>query len=385
MDQTAFFERLVGHAADLGFATTDTPCYDAGTGSLCSTDPKAQNRYLFFDADHLTAAGQALLADWYRATLDAASGEAARTAGRIPDALLSDADRVRDETMAARALMAGSGDRTLLFAAPFGADVRVKDAAATEMRLRQRGGLFGIQVPVGERRFAGLSVAHIDDRAGIGAASGFAVREWSATLLGGIHLGPARLTVYAGYARPTVRDFHRDTGALGVVAGGRTRAARWSFGAEVAAEQRLGPIRLQSRTGLDFTQVDVRRFAEVGADGLALRYDRQRAKQWALAIDLKASVVAAAVPDHLSVQPFVHLRDRTRLSGGSHDVRSVLVDNLADPASIRTASTSGDRLAIGGGVDVRLGRAVAIGVAYDRTIDGSERGGALSLRLAFQF
>ncbi len=387
MDQTAFFERLRSHYAELGFTKIDTPCYDAAAGTLCATDPTAQNHYAFFDTNHFTAAGHALLADWYRATLDAVSGEASRTAGRIPDVLLSHGDRVHTETRATRALMAGDGNRPFLFAAPFSIKTRLqKDGLTGKVaHVRQHGGLVGAQVPLGKRSFAALSFAGLDDEVRIGAVSGFNVREWSVTLLSGFDLGPAWLTVHGDYAPSNIRDFHRDTEALGVVAAGHTRAQRWSAGADLAAEQRFGPIRLQSRTGLDYTQVRVKGFSEGDADGLALRYDDQRAAQWVLDAYLKASLDIFSPWNRASILPFVHMRNRTRLGGASHDVRSVLIANIADPASIRTRATDNDRLEIGGGVDIRLGRAMAIGVAYDRAVAGSERSGALSLRLAYRF
>lgn len=386
MNQTAFFERLQAHYKALGFTTIATPCYDAATGTICAADAATQNRHVFFDTNHLTAAGHVVLADWYRATLDGASGEAARGAGHIPDVLLNHADRMRDETMAARALMAGDGNHAFVFGGPFGANARLKDTASAGARLRLWGGLIGVQAPLGDRAFAGLSAARIEDKVRTGETSGFELPEWSMTAYGGVDLGAAQLTVHGGYARANIRDFRRDTGALDVVATGRSRAERWDAGAEITVAHRWGPIRLQSRSGVDYAQARVRGFEERGAEGLALRYDRQRATQWTLHTDLKASIVAIDRPGSLSVEPFVHLRDRTRLSGRSHEIRSVLIDNIADPATIRTASIDSDTLEIGGGVDIRLAGGIAIGMAYDRVVSGvGKRGDAASLRLAFRF
>lgn len=382
MDQTAFFERVRSQYRQLGFTTVDTPCYDAEAGTLCATDPEAQNRHLFFDTNHFTAAGHRLLADWYRATLDAASGEASRAAGRITDVLLDHGDRVRAEMMAARAVMGTSTQRGFLFAAPFASHGRLdSDGARTGLRLRQRGGLFGVQLPVGSFGFAGLAMAGVDDKARVGTTSGFTVREWSANPFAGVDLGAARLSIQGSYARSTIKDFSRDTGALGVIAHGRTRGERWSVGGEFAGERRLGRVRLQSRTGLTYMQATVGGFSESGADGLALLYERQRAEQVTLDTDLKASVLALEGQGPIAIRPFIHLRDSRRLSGGTHDVRSILIDNVADAASIRTAATTGDRLEIGGGMDARLGRALSIELAYDRSVTGVERGGALTLRL----
>ena len=390
VDQPAFFEHLRRDYAQLGFSNFDEACYDPATGSLCSTDPAVQNRNVFFDGNHLSAAGHVLLADWYRATLRAASGESARSAGRMPDAVLAGASRITRETDAARQLMAGQGGGIFLFGAPILATVRSRDqAAGAELRKRQSGGLFGLQWPLGSRGFAALSVAHLDQQATFNPIDEFRSREWAFSGTTGLVLRGAALALHASYARPSITGFTRDAGALGLVATGETHAERYGVGMELGGIHQWGAVRLSTRSRLDYTHVSVEGFAERGAEGLALRYDRQTVHDLSIETEGRIGLAPDDRPGTISLAPFLQLRNRHRLSGGSHAITSTLLDNIANSATLHSDRLADDGLSLGGGFDIGLNglaSRVRIGVSYDRMMSGNRKGSdTAGLRLAVRF
>lgn len=382
VDQEAFFRHVTENAAELGFVNTAEPCFDADTGALCSTDPAAQNRYLFFDDNHLSAAGHELLAAWYQATLDGASGAAARTAGQVPGAMLDQARRGRDQTRGARAL---TGDRPGLFMAPVAADMRRRSDGADALELRLRGGVIGGQLALGERGRAGLAVSRLETTAGRDAPSGFEVREWSASVFADLDIAGARVSVSADYARPEMRDFRRAVGVPGMTATGEARAERWGFGLDVTETVRVGRIQLEARSGIAYDRVRMGGFEEAGADGLALRYAAQTAGHWRLDSEVRALFAPWSAGAGLKVQPSLRVRSETRLGGGRRHVRSTLIDNLADTACLTLAREGRDQASVGAGLDLQFGRVTALGIVYERAISGPDRGDLLSLALARRF
>lgn len=390
VDQPAFFEHLRRDYARLGFSSFDKACFDPATGSLCSTDPAVQNRHVFFDGNHLSAAGHGLLADWYRATLRAASGESARTAGRIPDAVLAGASHITRETDAARQLMAGQGGGIFLFASPMLATARSRDGVTgTDLRLNQRGGLFGVQWPLGTHGFAALSVAHLDQRATLNPVDRFRTREWALSGTAGLLLRGTALALHASYARPRITGFARDAGALGLVATGETRAERYGVGVELGGAHQIGALRLSSRSRLDYTHVRVDGFSERGAAGLALGYGRQTAHDLSIETIGRIGFALDDRPGTIRFAPFLQVRDRTGLSRRSHAIPSTLLGNIANQATLHSDRLTDDGLSLGGGVDIGLNGVasrVRIGLSYDRMMSGDrERNDTAALRLAVRF
>ncbi len=387
VDQPAFFEHLRASYTKLGFSDFDTACFDPATGSLCSDDPAQQNRHVFFDPNHLSAAGHALLADWVRATLAGASGDASRSAGRMSDALASSGNRIAAETEAARRLMDGQTGKPFLFAAPIIATSRYRDEAAAALRLRQTGGLFGLQLPLGRSGYAMVSVARLEQDAHVGNRDAFATHEWAITGGAGLTLGFADIMVHGSFARPRIRDFRRDTGAMGLVATARhVDAERSSVGVGAKLVHHWGDLQLSARGRLDYTHVRVDGFSEGDARGLALRYDRQSFGAVSLETATRLNLVSIPSPSSLKIAPYVQLSDRSRLSGARHAVTSTLIDNIADSASLKIGRLSDTGLRLGGGMDVSIGTRVRLDLAYDHAIDGSSSGShSASVRLAVSF
>lgn len=387
IDQPAFFDHLRANYAALGFADFDTACFDPATGALCSADPAQQNRHVFFDPNHLSAAGHGLLADWVRATLDGASGDASRSAGRMSDALASASIRIATDTTAARRLMDGQDGKSFLFATPIIATSRYQDAAGVSLKLTQRGGVFGMQLPFGRTGYAAVSLARMEQTAKVGRNDGFDTDEWSVSALAGIKLGDADITAHGSFSRPQITDFRRDTGALGVVATARkVDAQRYNLGIGTRLEHRWKDVQLTVNGGLDYTHVRINGFAENDASGLALHYHRQSSGTLSLHTSTRLNFVSIASPNTLKIMPYVQLSDRTLLSGASHKVTSTLIGNIANSAALKLDRLSDDGLRVGGGMDISIGTKVRLDLAYDRAVEGiSKRSHAVSARLAIRF
>lgn len=387
IDQPAFFENLRANYTKLGFSNFETACFDPATGSLCSTDPAQQNRHVFFDSNHLSAAGHSLLADWVRATLAGASGDASRSAGRMSDALANSSIRIATDTEAARRVMDGQDGKPFLFAAPIIATSRYQGNAGTGLILRQTGGLFGLQLPLGRTGYATVSLARLGQDALIGSHDRFTTSEWSIAGGMGLKLGVADITVHGSYARPQIRDFRRDTGALGLIAtASKVGAERYSAGIGAKLVHRWGDLQLSASSGLDYTHVTVNGFSESDSKGLALRYNRQSSGALSVVTSTRLGVVSPANPRAIGIAPYIQLSDRSRLNGASHAVTSTLIDNIADSAILKLGRLNDDGLRVGGGVGVSLGARIRLDFAYDHAVDGSsKRSHAASARLAISF
>ncbi|MGY4395410.1 phospholipase/lecithinase/hemolysin/uncharacterized protein YhjY with autotransporter beta-barrel domain [Sphingomonas sp. UYAg733] len=385
--QKPFFAALSRDYAALGFTAPDEACYDVATGSLCSANPAEQNRLPFFDSNHLSAAGHQLLAQWYRATLAAADGTAAQDAGRMPDLILVQRQNTRAFTVDAREQMAADGRRAHLFASPFRSSGRLAgNASASAVNMEMDGGLLGLQVPLGQRGFVGVSGDWSRSTADIGAQSHLTNRQWGLSLFGGLDLKTAQISAHITYARPDLALTRQPTAFASVIARAQTSGRSLEGSLSIAGVTQFGPLRIISSLGLTFEQVQLERFTEAGADGLNLAIGRQRAARLLLETTTKASVSVFEGAQNLAVRPFVSLAHRARLAGGKHDILSQLTDNLADPVKTRISGPGKDRLGVGGGVDVLAGKRFAFGASYERDFAGSERNrNTATLRLTLSF
>lgn len=387
IDQPAFFEHVRGMYQRLGFATFDTACYEPATEVLCSTNPAEQNQHVFFDSNHFSAAGHLLYADWVRATLAGASGAAARGAGRMDDALANSGARILAESESARHVMAGQGGQPFVFAAPILARSHYLDNAGGDLTLRQTGGLFGLQLPLGAASYAALSLARLEQAARAGSQNRFSTSEWSLTGGAGLTLGNANIMVYGSYARPRITGFRRDTGALGMIATtGRVDAVRYSAGIRATSVRQWGALQLTSRGALDYTRIRINDFSEDNARGLALCCNPQSSGLLSLEVSTRLSMAPVIRSRAISAAPYVQLSRRTRLGGRVHTVTSTLIDNIADSAVLTLGRLDDTGTRVGGGFDIRLGAAIRLGIAYDHTVEGTgKRTHAVTAGLAISF
>ena len=196
----------------------------------------------------------------------------------------------------------------------------------------------------------------------------------------------ASAAAHVSYSRPEFTNFARETHALGLVARGETKGERFSVGVELAGAMALPyGLRLSSQSRLDYVHGHIDAFAEHGADGLTLRYDRQAADVLTLDTQMRLSLPLLDAPGALSIVPYVELRDRELLAGGTHRIGSTLIDNIADSATLRTKTLVDEGVSFGGGADILSGNGFRLGLSYERAVSGpGERSHAAALRVAIE-
>ncbi|ESQ76710.1 autotransporter domain-containing protein [Asticcacaulis sp. AC402] len=380
VDQSAFLDLLRRDHLRLGFSNFEDACADVATGNLCSSDLQAQNRYVFFDSNHFTTAGHALLADWYRATLSAASGDAALGSGRLVDAVDLGADRIEAEDMAARDALESDDSRVFSYGAAISGTARLNKAAVT-----QNGLLVGLQVPVSDRVVVAASAAYLEQDASHSASNTFATREWSVSGSVRTNLGPAQLSAVASYGRDTVPAFRRDVGALGLVTAGNTWGERYGLSAQLKTTSADKGRYATFLTRLSYRHVRIDGFEEDGAEGLNLAYARQSSDRLMLDSEAKFGLDPTRW-GWVTAAPFIVVRDRVLLTGKSRKIESTLLGDLADPATVTVRNIANTGLTLGGGADLHLGQRVALGLRYEHALSGDNNGtSSASLRVAMRF
>lgn len=368
MRQTAFFETVRRNARALGFANIAEPCFDSeaddGAGLLCSPTVTGQNRYLFFDPNHLSAAGQRLMAQWYQATLDGASGEAARGVGRLPDLLTEQRERLTSATLKAASSM--SRGESGVYLAPTTFETRLGGIVTARMRTRGMSG--GLQIAVGGTGFAAITGDYMRGKASVDGAVTATMDNWSAGGLLGLHVGAVRIMGHGSYSQSTLSRISRETGMPTVVATGRTQGRIFEGGAAIQGAIGIEVIRLAFNGRLTYRHVTLQGFTEQDADGLALEFDRQRFGRLTGEANVTMSTMLAGF-----VRPQVGLAYRELLAGTHHMVVSQLVDNLADTAKTSVAFGGRRRLETLAGVDVTLSERLRFSAVHRRGLAGPER------------
>ncbi|QHL89644.1 hypothetical protein GVO57_00930 [Sphingomonas changnyeongensis] len=384
--QQAFFDWLAANHGALGLAPLDRACIDAD-GRLCAPDTAAQDRFVWFDSNHLSGSGHALYARWVQATLDGASGAAAAQTAQLPDLAIAQAARLRALSDAARAPGLSGADRGVrLFAAPLIERGRFAGPAGGESsRIRAQGGLIGLDARLG-RGNAGLSVGWTQGRTmfadgGLARSRGFAVSGFA-----GWALPVGAIEASISYARPELTDIRRETGLPGLVARGRTRgrhlAATLGYASGIAA----GPLTAAVRSRIVYEQVRLGGFEETAADGLALAYARQRLARWGIESRMEASWRITAAGDALTIAPFAELDSRINLAGGGHVLTSALAGNIALPATTASRQSARDTIDAGGGIRLETRTGLSLSARYVRAVAGPAKGGGLwSLQVAMRF
>lgn len=373
VDQPAFFRHLQARSAQLGFTTFAQACLDPASGELCSRDPKIQNEHVFFDANHLTSAAHSLLADWYEATLKAADGSAGALALALPEAALASAQSSAMQADAARRMMAGTGARNFLYGAPLRQSLSFANVSGKTVGLRQDGGVIGVQLAPSGSLYGTLAAAFVDQRANMGTANTFKMREFAVFASAGLRHRDGYLGVHAAYSAPKITDFQRDAGVLGLVASAADQSIgvrRFGFGLEGGTQVRWKKVMLSSDSRLEYSNVRVEGFSETGAEGLNLAYGNQTIESLTLTTRARIGLVLAERTNGPRIMPFVSIAGSTRLSGKSHALTTTLLGDLAGPADLRQTTPGHDRTELGAGLELGLGRRFSLGLAFRHGFGG---------------
>lgn len=384
--QQAFFDWLAANHGALGLAPLDRACVDAD-GRLCAPDAAAQNRFVWFDSNHLSGSGHQLYARWVGATLDGASGAAAAQTAQLPHLALAQAARLRGLADAARSAGTGPADGIRLFAAPLHERGRFAGPGGdARSRTRTDGGLIGLGGRFGAAE-AGLSVAWTRARTAFADGGAARARTLSVTGFAGIDLPVGMVEAGFTYGAPRLTDLRRQTGLPGLVAQGRTRgrhlAAMIGYANRIAA----GPFTAEVRSRLVYERIRLDGFAEDGAEGLALIYDRQRLARTGLESRMEAAWrIAGGEGGGLSVAPFVEADSRVNVAGGRQTLLSQLAGNIALPAQTVARDSARDTVDLGGGIRLGSRAGFDLTARHVRTVAGPARGSSLwSLALAMRF
>ncbi|KWV92032.1 hypothetical protein AUC45_12830 [Erythrobacter sp. YT30] len=346
VDHNAFSRHLVADLAELGFSNASDPCLDPITDEVCAPGANGQDTNVFFDTNHYSASAHRLLAGWYTATLNAASGLANSDAGQIPIALFSSSEAISREANSAFRL-AGRGDRTISI---FGAPIYDNLAARSGLNLRQRGGVGGIRFDSEDGFFGGLTGSYLRQEVNTASAGSFDTREWGVGATAGYDFGPLELFAQGSYSRPTISNFVRQTGGLNLAATGETKAQLLTAGLGFIGRTNFDRLNIDLSARAQYRRARVDAFDETGADGLELGYDEQRESAFSTSADIRIGWELAKAEGAISVQPFIEAQDRRRLSGDAVMVTSHLIDNVANPASLAIANPNFNSTSVGGGL-----------------------------------
>ena len=350
VDHNAFSRHLVANFAELGFSNATDACLEPVTDEVCASGPNGQDTHVFFDTNHYSAGAHRLLANWYAATLTAASGAANSDAGQIPITIFASSEAVSRAGNSAFRLAGRSGRSVSVFGAPIYDNL----TARSGLRLRQRGGVGGVRFDSEAGLFGGITGSSLRQDVTTGTAGNFDTKEWGVGVTAGYRLGPVELFAQGSYARSTVSDFARQTGALNLAASGQTRAQLLTGALGLNGRTSFDRLNIDLSTRAEYRKVRVDAFDETGADGLELAYEKQRENSLSTFADIKVGWELAKSDSALSVQPFIQAQDRRILSGDTITVTSQLIDNVANPASLTVAHPNFNSTSLGGGLALGL-------------------------------
>ncbi|MEL6667031.1 MAG: autotransporter domain-containing protein [Pseudomonadota bacterium] len=346
VDHNAFSRQLVANFAELGFSNATDACLDPVTDEVCASGPNGQDTHVFFDTNHYSAGAHRLLASWYAATLNAASGAANADAAQISNAIFASSEAISRVGNSAFRLAGRSGRSVSVFGAPIYDNLTARSGP----KLRQRGGVGGVRFDIEGGPFGGITGAYLQQEVATTNSATFDTKEWGIGVTAGYRLGPLEVFAQANYSRPTVDDFTRQTGALKLSATGQTKAQLLSGALGLNGRTTFDRLNIDLSARAEYRRVRVDAFDETGADGLELAYEKQRENSLSTFADIKVGWELAKSESALSVQPFIQAQDRRLLSGDTITVTSQLIDNTANSASLAVANPNFNSTSVGGGL-----------------------------------
>lgn len=367
---TDFVDHLFDNAAALGFDNTTEGCFI--DGNLCSENQAEQNRYIFFDEEHLTTAAQAVEAAWYQSTLDAALGRSARLAARIPDLALSGLETDTNTFEQYRQAYRHSASSGIQL---FGGYIIDEDVRFTgkqndlDLRSTASGWNAGVLLPLSKDFMAGAGFSRRETVSDASDGSGFELE--SNTVHGFLEYKASAFAIdlTGSFASLDVSNFSRETGVPLLAAKGDTEGRQWDVGLGISNSGQIGPFKINTRVGGHISRVKLDAFNETGATGLNLSYQKQTVKSERLVSQFEIEGPALNIGEKVSILPVAGGYYRYELSDEGRDFGSQLIDNTAQLALTQTDKPNRQRLDVNAGLEARV-NGVNIGARYYRTIDG---------------
>lgn len=378
---------LTTNADKLGFDEVDVACYNGEEGTLCADDLEGQNRYLYLDDLHMTEKGHSLVAAWALATLSGANGNASRATARMPDVIQYSNEAVLKRLGNGQRRVVG--DRDGLFAdAIFESPLMMGLGADADLDLSLKGGIIGAESGLGKRWHFGGALSFTRSDINVFTGGSYKTETNAAHIWTGYDLSPIRLGVIGTYGDTKVKDITRATGLPFYTAEGSTDGEFWDVGASVSTAFSIGKFSVNAEGAYHYGKVELKGYAESGAEGLALEYaDQTKKSQWLeLNADMRGPGLGFGRKKDITLTPLVGAHWRRAVGERGHDVTSQLLENTADPVTIANNGFARDRLTAQGGLELDFSGKLAIIGRYSRTwADDISKGDAfnVSLRVAF--
>lgn len=370
------FDHVRANAAALGFQVIDRACYNEAAGTLCSTDPAAQNAYLFFDNLHLTTKAQALQADYYRALLGQLSGTAHHTASGIAQ---DTAGTARAEAAAERSARRG------IWLAPEVPNGFFAVGDASYTRVREGGDL----TARGNRQSYRFGVGHGDGESWtvrvVGARQQADIKHadsandlagWSVTAAGERRWGNLRLGAAVSHVWGEVEGMRRMPVAL-MAAEYEAKVSGVAAELEAGYLLRAGKLSVLPSAWARYERARIDDYAETGDTGLEMSFNKRT---------LEAVYAGASATLAYDLSPVIRPRltasYERRLTRGGFNLQGQLVDNSADAITARVRPFAEYSAVVEPGLDVSVGKAT-LSLTGTARLDEPELGARARLMLRF--
>jgi outer membrane autotransporter protein len=381
-----FITHMTSHGAALGFTNTTDACYREDEGELCAPDFEGQNKYIWFDELHMTEAGHRIAAQWWLATLNGASGEAARQTARMPRIAYEQIESHRGFVHPGAYL--GEDQRFAVWLSPVSSGPELNAFAGDPAaRLDLDGAVFGTEGRFAENFVLGgaVSVGKTDARFKDGGQyrlEGGALSLYTA--YESDDTGRLSLTVTKGGHEIT--GITRATGVDLLSATGETESEVWDVELAARDTDELGPLTIDHGLTLATGHVSVDGYSEQGADGIALAYEAQSFNYKRLGLDAIVRGPSYSLTQTVSLTPVADIAYAWQFGDRDYGLTSPLIGNTAQPARIRAEAPAEHRSTTGAGVELALGGRWTLSARYARhwadDIENADEGN-ITLRMKF--
>lgn len=296
INSRSLIERMIANPQTFGFNDVKHACFDEIAGTLCSTDPAVQNRFLFIDnAGHPTAPAQEILAKFYLATADSVLGERSAEMRDIVGSAAASVDRHRNVAAARNIEFLTSGHQGWALSASIARADQKNDETVGQARVDdlQLTADFSTET----LRFGAVASA-AEGTTEAGRLRGD-LNDWSVGVYGGWKQGHIFASASALGGQSEIRDLRREIGIPTFVTRSDLSARALAADIKVGWFDTAGPIDWATSIGVVGSSLSFDDVQEVGAAGLDMSFsDVQRTDvslEWAGQISWTGDLAGAAL------------------------------------------------------------------------------------------